>query len=213
VAQAGVFVWILTYNLEERRQASFSLPIMARGHRLVLILALVAASAVSAERLRKQKADPTPEQVAATMDRLGPVLEKLKGLDPKSFGALSGMMNQVQGSAKPSSFLQFVKDDPNAVQDKMAALEPILDKLRNLDPKAFGALNGLVNQAQTPQAPQKPSLIQRTDPAKAEDQQVDVSGTIDKLQPVLDKLRNLDPKAFGAMSNMIDQASKDGNQK
>merc|ERR1719456_112534 len=105
------------------------------------------------------------------MARLQPVLDKLRNLDPKSFGALSGMMNQVQGNAKPASFLQYVKDDPQAVSDKLAALAPVLDKLRNLDPKSFGALSSMMNQAQQ-QAKPGSSFIQQSDEPKQQDQDV-----------------------------------------
>lgn len=168
--------------------------------RAFVVLCAVLAVTASAHRLRNGKDAPQPD-VSDTMARLQPVLDKLRNLDPKSFGALSGMMNQV----KPSSFIQFVKDDPQAVDDKLAALGPVLDKLKNLDPKAFGSLNGLMNQVQ-----QGKALIQMNDEPK--DKDVDVSGTVDRLQPVLDKLRNLDPKIFGAMSSMIGKAQQD-NQK
>lgn len=148
-----------------------------------------------------QFAKESPDQVADKMAELAPILDKLQHLDGKAFGALSGMMNQV----KPSSFIQFWKDDPSAVADKLAALGPVLDKLRNLDPKSFGAISGLMNQMQG-QDVKKTSLIQVGNEPDPTPQQV--QSTMDRLGPILDKLQHLDPKSFGALSGVMNQVAK-----
>merc|ERR1719473_1937484 len=69
--------------------------------------------------------------------KLQPVLQKLKSLDPKTFGLLNGMVDKAQAE----SFLQTPTLDE---QDKLARLGPILDKLKHLDPKTFSMLNKMV---------------------------------------------------------------------
>ena len=66
----------------------------------------------------------------AKLAALQPVLEKLKSLDPKTFGATSGIMNQAEAGAHGTSVLQQPTGDANA---KLAALQPVLEKLKNLD--------------------------------------------------------------------------------
>ena len=71
--------------------------------------------------------------------KLQPVLEKLHGLDPKTFG----MLNQMLDQAQVMSLLQ-EKTEPMDMQDRLAKLGPILDKLKNLDPKTAGMLGKMV---------------------------------------------------------------------
>merc|ERR1719473_2017970 len=104
-----------------------------------LVLVFLVAS-VSAGSLRKQQPQA---DVSETMARLQPVLDKLRNLDPKAFGAVSNMMDQAQtqvagAPVKGASFLQYVKEAPEDVQEKLAQLGPILDKLSHLDGKTFG---------------------------------------------------------------------------
>merc|ERR550514_2350962 len=125
--------------------------------------ALLLISLVSLTLAARLRAPPTDDDISGKLEALGPVLNKLKGLDPKTFGVLNGMMQQAKGgNAKGMSFLQFLKDDPDAVQEKLQALGPILDKLRGLDPKSFGALNSLVGSVQ-PNAAKGPALVQVKD--------------------------------------------------
>ncbi len=53
--------------------------------------------------------------------KLQPVLEKLHGLDPKTFG----MLNQMLDQAQVVSLLQ-EKTEPMDMQDRLAKLGPIL---------------------------------------------------------------------------------------
>merc|ERR1719240_2311608 len=158
----------------------------------LFFLALIGSA--SAARFRQQP-DDSPAQGA----------DKLKGLDPKTFGVLNGMMQQAQGSnSKGMSFLQYLKDDPDAVQEKLQVLGPIMDKLRGLDPKSFGALSSLVGNV-TPQAPAKgPVLLQMKDDPSPEQ----VQEKLQALGPILDKLKGLDPKAFSTMSGLMSQAEQ-----
>lgn len=171
--------------------------------RTFLILALIGTA--SAARFRQQ---PSDGDVSEKLAALGPVLDKLRGLDPKTFGVLNGMMNQVNPNSKPTSFIQYLKDDPDATQEKLQALGPILEKLRGLDPKSFGALSNLVGNVQ-PGAAKGPALLQmKNDPSPEE-----VSEKLQALGPILDKLKGLDPKAFSAMSGMMDAAKQQAQQK
>ena len=70
--------------------------------------------------------------------KLQPVLEKLRSLDPKTFGLLNNMMDQAQAT----SFLQM--QDPMDAEDRLAKLGPILDKLKSLDPKTAAMLSKMV---------------------------------------------------------------------
>merc|ERR1719311_178538 len=114
------------------------------------------------------------------------------------------MMAQAKGGDnKGMSFLQYLKDDPEAVQSKLEALGPILDKLKGLDPKSFGALNGLVGSVKTEESsPKGPALVQLKDDPTPEQ----VQEKLQALGPVLDKLKGLDPKAFSTMSGLMSQA-------
>merc|ERR1719387_793725 len=115
---------------------------------------------VSVTLAARFRAPPADDNVSDKLAALGPVLEKLKGLDPKTFGVLNGMMQQAKGDNKGMAFLQYLKDDPEAVQQKMEALGPILDKLRGLDPKSFGALSGLVGSVKQEEAPKGTAFVQ-----------------------------------------------------
>merc|ERR1719265_1985038 len=163
-----------------------------------LVLVFLVAS-VSAGSLRKQQPQA---DVSETMARLQPVLDKLRNLDPKAFGAMSNMMDQAQTTVagapvRGSSFLQYAKDAPEDVEGKMAALEPIMEKLAHLDSKTFGGLTSMVNQVQGSQASSAPkAALVQIKQRKADPSPEEVNATVERLQPVLDKLRNLDPKAF-----------------
>merc|ERR1719284_696011 len=71
--------------------------------------------------------------------KLQPVLEKLHGLDPKTFG----MLNQMLDQAQVMSLLQ-EKTEPVDMQDRLAKLGPLLDKLKSLDPKTAGMLSKMI---------------------------------------------------------------------
>merc|ERR1719460_2652040 len=62
--------------------------------------------------------------------KLGPILDKLKSLDPKTAAMLSKMV----GGA---SFLQTSGPEMDP-EEKMMKLDHVLEKLRSLDPKTFG---------------------------------------------------------------------------
>merc|ERR1719262_182019 len=84
------------------------------------------------------------------LEKLGPILDKLKTLDPKTAAMLSKMVGG-------QSFVQVSGDvDP---EEKMMKLDHVLEKLRNLDPKTFGLLNNMMDQAQAT------SLLQMQGPA------------------------------------------------
>ena len=74
--------------------------------------------------------------------KLQPVLEKLRSLDPKTFGLLNNMMDQAQAT----SFLQ-MQDPTMDQEDRLAKLGPILDKLKGLDPKTAAMLSKMVGGA------------------------------------------------------------------
>merc|ERR1719316_2026061 len=117
--------------------------------------------------------------------KLEGVMEKLKGLDPKTFGMLNGMLEQAQAG---QSFMQVKKPD---MEDRLMKLQPVLEKLHGLDPKTFGMLNQMLDQAQVV------SLVQvKTEPMDMEDR-------LAKLGPILDKLKNLDPKTAGMLGKMV----------
>merc|ERR1719217_1418724 len=129
-----------------------------------MIRALVLISLVSVTLAARLRAPPADDDVQGKLEALGPVLEKLKGLDPKTFGVLNGMMQQAKANNKGTSFLQYLKDDPVEVQSKLEALGPILDKLKGLDPKSFGALSGLMGSVKADEAaPKGPALVQLKD--------------------------------------------------
>lgn len=88
------------------------------------------------------------------------MLERLKGLDPKTFGLLSGMINQgahEQGfQNKGASLLQAPQsvdnsEAPEVVQAKLEKLAPIINHLKMVNPKMFGALAAVTSSVQ--QAP------------------------------------------------------------
>ena len=116
--------------------------------------------------------------------KLQPVLEKLHGLDPKTFG----MLNQMLDQAQVMSLLQ-EKTEPMDMQDRLAKLGPILDKLKNLDPKTAGMLGKMVGM----------SFLQEPD---AEEKMM-------KLEGVMEKLKGLDPKTFGMLNSMLEKARID----
>merc|ERR1719440_1252739 len=85
------------------------------------------------------------QDVQGTLEAVQPVLEKLRALDPKTFGLLSKMIGQAQqaqqSTSAPSSpkeaartsFLQYARTDPDDVQEKLDRLAPILELLQGLD--------------------------------------------------------------------------------
>merc|ERR1719395_136268 len=86
--------------------------------------------------------------------KLGPILDKLKSLDPKTAAMLSKMV----GGA---SFLQTSGPEMDP-EEKMMKLDHVLEKLKTLDPKTFGMLNNMMDQAQAQ------SFLQTQDPIDAE---------------------------------------------
>ena len=60
-------------------------------------------------------------------------------MDPKTAGMLGKMVGM--------SFLQ----EPDA-EEKMMKLEGVMEKLKGLDPKTFGMINGMLEKAQTGQS-------------------------------------------------------------
>merc|ERR550514_2074289 len=114
--------------------------------------------------------------------KLQPVLEKLHGLDPKTFG----MLNQMLDQAQVVSLLQ-EKTEPVDMQDRLAKLGPLLDKLKSLDPKTAGMLSKMIPGM---------SFIQEPD---AEEKMM-------KLEGVMEKLKGLDPKTFGMLNGMLEKA-------
>merc|ERR1719472_443804 len=120
--------------------------------------------------------------------KLDHVLEKLKTLDPKTFG----MLNNMIGAAECGhSFLQVKKPDMEEqmmklqpVLEKLRSLDPktkmmkldhVLEKLKTLDPKTFGMLNNMIGAAEGGH-----SFLQVQKP--------DMEEQMMKLQPVLEKL-------------------------
>merc|ERR1719362_2056958 len=88
------------------------------------------------------------------------------------------------------------------ISSRLAALAPVLNKLQSLDPKAFSTLNGMISQAEGG-APQKTSFLQYL-----RDEPVDVRAKMEKLGPILDHLKKLDPQAFGMLNNAIGNGSQ-----
>merc|ERR550514_1558222 len=97
--------------------------------------------------------------------KLQPVLEKLHGLDPKTFG----MLNQMLDQAQVVSLLQ-EKTEPMDMQDRLAKLGPLLDKLKSLDPKTAGMLSKMIPGM---------SFIQEPD---AEEKMMKLEGVMEKLK-------------------------------
>jgi hypothetical protein len=186
------------------------------------------------------------EKRSATLSQMGPVLEKLRGLDPKTFGLLSDMMKHVEGDAPTSSFLQYVRDDPDAVSLRLEKLGPILQHLQHLDKRRFGALAGVVSavdpatnmdaavdEERAQPAPTSQRRVQRSRrqqtvarapevPVNLDDlswhfnaflqkdtPQDDTEAKLEDLAPVLDRLRGLDPKAFGMLSSLVSKVPED----
>merc|ERR1719440_1354187 len=116
------------------------------------------------------------------LEKITPMLDKLKALDPKTAAMISKMVGG-------SSFLQMNMDP----EEKMMKLDHVLEKLKSLDPKTFGMLNNMIGAAEGGH-----SFLQVQKP--------DMEEQMMKLQPVLEKLRSLDPKTFGLLNNMMDQA-------
>jgi len=178
-----------------------------------------------------------PVDAEAALEKLGPILDKLKGLDPKAFGALSSVMSQATGTAseqttptqhRAASFLQYVREHPVDAEAALEKLGPILDKLKGLDPKAFGAalhaisksdpqgfgaLPSVLSQAASPNGKTKDAaLLQKSTEeelapgATAEDP--DFARKLEALAPVLGKLKGLDGKAFGMLNGLVAQAEE-----
>ena len=78
---------------------------------------------------------PSPHQPAADdhakFAALQSVPEELRSLDPKTFGAISGMMNQSEAGAHGTPFRQHPAGDDDA---KLAALQPVLGKAQEPRP-------------------------------------------------------------------------------
>merc|ERR1719443_2437982 len=129
--------------------------------------------------LLQEKTEPV--DMEDRLAKLGPVLDKLKSLDPKTAGMLGKMMG-----------MSFLQQDPDG-EEEMMKLEGVMEKLKGLDPKTFGMLNGMLEKAQAGQ-----SFMQVEKP--------DMEDRLMKLQPVLEKLHGLDPKTFGMLNQMLDQA-------
>merc|ERR1740138_250153 len=91
--------------------------------------------------------------------KLSHVMEKLKSLDPKTFGMLNGMLDQAQ--AQGEAFIQVKKPD---MEEQLMKLQPVLEKLHQLDPKSFGMQDRLA-----------------------------------KIEPLMDKFKGLDPKTAGML--------------
>eukprot|EP00927_Polykrikos_kofoidii_P080087 TRINITY_DN7695_c0_g1_i1.p1 TRINITY_DN7695_c0_g1~~TRINITY_DN7695_c0_g1_i1.p1 ORF type:complete len:201 (+),score=40.03 TRINITY_DN7695_c0_g1_i1:79-681(+) len=164
--------------------------------------------------------------VEARLNALQPVLTKLRGLDPKTFGLLSGMISQAEAgsgqdrisSMKGASFLEYVRSDPDQVQRTLEKLAPVLDHLKGLDKRAFGVLSGLMSQVHPSVAGTEDGLprdggrgvqasfIQKTEPTAA-DVDPETSRKLEALAPVLDRLKGLDSKTFGLLSGMMVQAA------
>eukprot|EP00425_Heterocapsa_triquetra_P002493 CAMPEP_0195057150 /NCGR_PEP_ID=MMETSP0448-20130528/5337_1 /TAXON_ID=66468 /ORGANISM="Heterocapsa triquestra, Strain CCMP 448" /LENGTH=178 /DNA_ID=CAMNT_0040087087 /DNA_START=116 /DNA_END=648 /DNA_ORIENTATION=+ len=175
--------------------------------RCVTLLAALAAvaGAIRVEPNHAAKDVPVQDKLAA----LGPVLSKLQSLDPKTFGMLSGMLNQAEAGQKGTSFLQYLREDPGEVQARLEKLGPILAKLKGLDPKSFGALSNLMTQVQPQPASGKGvSLLQAAPAAEAAAAGPDPAAQqkLEALAPVLNKLKGLDSKAFGMLSSLMAQA-------
>merc|ERR1719299_312024 len=92
----------------------------------------------------------------------------------------------IEGARGGQSFLQVGKPD---MEEQMMKLQPVLEKLRSLDPKTFGLLNNMMDQAQAT------SLLQLPGPM------------LEKIAPMLDKLKALDPKTAAMISKMVGGAS------
>merc|ERR1719436_1828881 len=94
-------------------------------------------------------------------------------------------------------------------EDRIVALQPVLEKLSNLDPKTFAVLNGMLTQATGEEAGKKAPKQRRASSflQYLREHPADAESTLEKLGPILDKLKGLDPKAFGALSNVVSQAA------
>merc|ERR1719171_240286 len=121
-------------------------------------MAKVLALSACAAALRVGSAPEGSVDVDMKIEALQPVLEKLRGLDPKSFSVLSSMMKQSEttaaAAAKPrrgASLAQAARDDPDQVQMKLEKIAPLLGRLKQLNPRVFGALNSVVSKVQQEQ--------------------------------------------------------------
>jgi len=77
------------------------------------------------------------------------------------------------------------------MEEQLMKLQPVLEKLHQLDPKSFGMLNGMLDQAQAV------SLLE------VNSAPMDMEDRLAKLGPVLDKLKGLDPKTASMLSKMM----------
>mmetsp|Transcript_16038 Transcript_16038/g.43994 ORF Transcript_16038/g.43994 Transcript_16038/m.43994 type:complete len:200 (-) Transcript_16038:260-859(-) len=191
--------------------------------RAFLALAAIASSAAGVV-LHKAAPESAGDQVK--LAALQPILDKLSNLDPKVFNLVNGLLSQAEAhgsnnAAPPRlagsgahSFLQYFRERPEDVEEKLQRLAPLLERLKGLDPQAFGSLNNLVNQAEpvstmdantTATVPARAvALMQRDTPASDDPEN---EKKMEALQPILDKLKGLDGKAFAVLSSVIAQAS------
>ena len=105
--------------------------------------ALLAAAVTGVAAVDNAFAGAAPvdeEEKEIRLMKLGPIMEKLRGLDPKRFGKLGQMVESVESA---HAFLQenSPEDDSSAMEERLVALGPVMEKLRSLDPKMFGKLN------------------------------------------------------------------------
>merc|ERR1719316_1040000 len=73
------------------------------------------------------------------------------------------------------------------MEDRLMKLQPVLEKLKSLDPKTAGMLSKMIPGM---------SFIQEPD---AEEKMM-------KLEHVMEKLKGLDPKTFGMLNGMLEKA-------
>mmetsp|Transcript_18569 Transcript_18569/g.43633 ORF Transcript_18569/g.43633 Transcript_18569/m.43633 type:complete len:128 (+) Transcript_18569:70-453(+) len=118
----------------------------------IVAVAIVVLSVVAhgSRVVRKEAVEPlgeaSPVSQSGKLEALQPVLAKLRQLDPKTFGVLRGMLDQARGGAdQKTSFLEYLQE-PQNVQNKIDALQPVLAKLKGLDSKTFGLLKGMMAQ-------------------------------------------------------------------
>merc|ERR1719296_710985 len=98
---------------------------------------------------------------------------------------LSNMLGQAgASSSKPAQGMSLLQTpaDAESTQSRLEALQPVLEKLRGLDPKIFGMLSNMLGQAgaSSSKPAQGVSLLQT--PADAESTQ----SRLEALQPVLE---------------------------
>lgn len=128
-----------------------------------LLSALFVASVSGSAVIAPDNGADAAEVMEERLEKLGPVLDRLKKLDPKTFGKLNSLIaKSANQSQNQRSFLQS-ESTPEQDMKSEAAMEklgPIMDRLKGLDPAMAGALSKVISSAEHITPKEKTALIQ-----------------------------------------------------